>query len=90
MMYLTFYQYQDQLIAARTAHSVCCYLLSSHRITLRHMARGMQCVIERGANSSNEKGLTSKVVTSSILHKNGDAALTNITLLFYLWTLVGT
>ena len=60
------YQYPDQLIPARTASAAICYLLSSHRITLRHMARGMWYVIEGETNLSNqkEKGLTPKIVTS--------------------------
>ena len=56
------YQYPDQLITARTAHSIAaiCY----PAITLRHVARGMWYVIEGGVKSGNENGLTPKIVTS--------------------------
>ena len=62
-------------------HSVCCYLLSSHRITLRHMARGMWYVIEGETNLSNEKekGLTPK---------NVDGALANNLFLNRIWNFI--
>ena len=63
------YQYPDQLIAARTASAAIYY----PAIISRHMACGMWYVIEGGANLSNEKGLTPKIV-SSVLQKNVDGA----------------